>query len=452
MRIYLDTNVFQFLKKEVGKDLYARILEDKNKNVYCFSEAHIQDLVRDKTDEKFKDMDFMETIVDYNCWFYEKNILFEYRTPRFHYNNYDWGFETELLTSEDPLINLIRNSFKLIPLPLKEMVDINNLPAEFPEQLKPLLLETTTMYDFLEAMLDLSKTMSEEQKKFKELIQYLHKASLLGGIYQSMNIQGFDGNKVTDRESFNESYKKHFIKDKEKNDFYNLFMSMHSGLEFLGIVKGKPKKQQMMNMINDGRHAYFAGYCEILVTNDADMINKTNFLYDIWNISTRIMTITEFEEFLIHNQPSSDTVDKLFEEFDNASALVTTHEEYSLEKSFIIKQLNHWHLGVFNTLNFANVNNTSYFYFTTESKNLSTGVLTREIEYVVNKLLEYYGTDFEERGIFDRKEIGQDRWIGRNWLTGNMGLNLFIDKKIVLAFFLAKMPESVAKIKSVELI
>jgi hypothetical protein len=58
MRIYLDSNVFQDLKKPESKALYDFILTDKNRNYYCFSEAHIQDLTQDETDLKLLDMDF----------------------------------------------------------------------------------------------------------------------------------------------------------------------------------------------------------------------------------------------------------------------------------------------------------------------------------------------------------------------------------------------------------
>lgn len=59
MRIYLDTNIFQFLAKPENRDFYELVLSDKNCNYYCFSEAHIQDLVRDKTEQKFVDMAFV---------------------------------------------------------------------------------------------------------------------------------------------------------------------------------------------------------------------------------------------------------------------------------------------------------------------------------------------------------------------------------------------------------
>ena len=86
MRIYLDTCVFQDLKNEENKNFLSSIIKSKGECIYCFSEAHIQDLSRDKTNEKFSDMSFMGMIVDNNCFFYEKKFLVSNYTPL----NYYW--------------------------------------------------------------------------------------------------------------------------------------------------------------------------------------------------------------------------------------------------------------------------------------------------------------------------------------------------------------------------
>jgi hypothetical protein len=91
MRIYLDTCVLQDLKNEELKPLFDAIIQSKGEFMYCFSEAHIQDLSRDKTDNKFSDMAFMEKIVDDNCFYYEKAFLVDNFTPQQYYNRYDWS-------------------------------------------------------------------------------------------------------------------------------------------------------------------------------------------------------------------------------------------------------------------------------------------------------------------------------------------------------------------------
>ena len=71
MRVYLDTCIIQDLKEDINKQLLNSILESKGELIYCYSEAHLYDLSRDKTNEKFADIKFMEQIVDDNCYHYD---------------------------------------------------------------------------------------------------------------------------------------------------------------------------------------------------------------------------------------------------------------------------------------------------------------------------------------------------------------------------------------------
>jgi hypothetical protein len=68
MKIYLDSCVLQDLKKPEYKELLDMVMINKHHNIYCYSEAHLQDLLRDKSEWKYEDAKFISTIVDDNCW------------------------------------------------------------------------------------------------------------------------------------------------------------------------------------------------------------------------------------------------------------------------------------------------------------------------------------------------------------------------------------------------
>lgn len=106
MKIYLDSCIFQALKKEENDEFYKLVLQDKQSNYYCFSEAHIQDLIRDESEEKFNDMDFMATIVDGNAWHYDKKLDIRFRTPREYYEGYEWNSDLTLETDDDLFVVL----------------------------------------------------------------------------------------------------------------------------------------------------------------------------------------------------------------------------------------------------------------------------------------------------------------------------------------------------------
>jgi hypothetical protein len=437
MRIYLDSNVFRDLKKPENRLLYDLILVDRDQNYYCFSEAHIQDLVRDDTDRKLLDMDFMETIVGNNCWYYDKAMKVQFRTPREYYDDHDWNVVSSLMTSDDIFYVFIREGFRRIPLNWKQFIDTEQLPPDFPEDLRPMLLESATMLDFMEAMLDLTNNLSTEQPRFKRLLQYLHRS--MGGhyLYEQLNIKGFDGNNFTDWETFAQSFKDLIYQRSNEKDLYNLFLEMQFSLDIYGIIKGKPKKQKFMSLLNDGKHAYYAGHAHILVTSDADMIAKTKLVYRVWQVGTIILTPEEFKQYLVDISSQDKSVAALFAQFDCAAKLPIIYEQYTLDQTFIQKELPAWYLGEFNTLSCTTARGSTYYYFRQYFPNIPFNTLTIELERVVNQLIDHFGPDDQRRGKLDRKEIENNDWKGREWRNGEMGILLYLDKGMVLSFFKA---------------
>lgn len=446
MRIYLDSNVLQDLKESKKKELYDLILLDKARNIYYYSEAHIQDLVRDPTDHKLYDMDFMETIVGDNCWHYDKRLVVKLRAPKDYYYDYEWNVGTDVLTSVDPIYTLMRESFRAIPIQFASLIDQADLPDDFPDDMRPMLLESSNLLEFMEAMLDLTDGLSEKQPKFKRLLQYLHRSFGQQFLYEKIGIKSYDGTAVTDWDSFSESFKELIYQRSAQKDAYNVFTDMQFALDIYGIVKGKPKKQKFMSLINDGKHAYYAGHAHILVTSDVDMIAKTEMVYRIWGIATAILTPEVFKQLLIKNTFNNNSVDALFEQHKNASSLPILFEKYSLDEIFIRKQLDQWFLGEFNVLNCASAKGYTYYYFSQDFSKLSSPTLRVEVQRIVDMLSAHFGIDELGRGNLDLKEFDDPTWKGREWRSGEMGVSLHINNDgLMLSFFrAAPLPEKSA--------
>lgn len=442
MRIYLDTNVFQYLKLPENSRLYSLFLGNARKDIYCFSEAHIYDLVRAQTDEKLSDMTFMETIVSDNCWSYNQQIIFKYQTPFEYYNSFDWTPMDGIFNGEDPLSSLMRTMLSEIPLNLSELIKESDLPPDFPENFKTLFSRSTNMFEFVQAFFEMTNELTVEQKEFKKMIRYLHDNSLTGEIYKALKLDGFDGSKVTDKQKFRDSYTAYFMQNKKEIYRYDLFLQLHSGLEMLGIVKGKPKKQKMMNMINDGRHAFFGAFCDILVTRDIDMVNKTKFLYNLNEIGTKVMTIEEFIAFQATETQHPDGIEAMLKEIEHFEELDTIYEEKDAEKMWIAKRMKHTYLGLFDCVNHVITQTYPYYYFNKISNNLSTGTLIKEIAYVTNQAVSFLGPDIDGKEQFLPNEMEDGKWGGRNWLIGETGVQLFLDKKLCFAFFRGKLSKS----------
>jgi len=434
MTIYLDSCIFQDLKKEENSILLNLIKNDKSQNIYCYSEAHLFDLTRDSSDKKFVDMDFIESIADDNCYHYNKKICFEYLTPKEYYTSFEWP-DSKNLKAEVSVFAGFENILKLIPLNFNDFISPEQLPIDCPIQFTELLSKTTNFYDFTSAMLDFTENLTNEQKSFKEFIQYLHKNSLVGNIYEGAGIKGFDGEKITNKQEFLQSYSNYFIKEGEQKYRYNLYTDMYNGLEIFGIVKGKPKKQKMMNLINDGRHSFFGGFCDILVSKDEDFLNKTKFLYNAYDLNTLVLNITEFNAYLKKFPTDESSILELIKEVRETNSKKAETEWEENGTHFYLKLLDKTFYKYFNAVTFVFENDIESYYFSRYSNSFSTGVLTKQINYVASRLIDELGEDIYKKHTFTPTEIVDGEWCGRNWVIGETIVSLNYSNGMYLRFY-----------------
>lgn len=428
MRIYLDSCVYQNFKRNPADPLFNLISRDSKSNVYCFSEAHVYDLVRDLTEEKFSDMALIEQIAFNNCFFYDKKIQFEHFTPLQYFHRYDWTPTVKAFArgESNPLSLLLR----LVPLDFKQFINFDQIPPDCPQSFIELLSMPTNMYEFFNVFLDLTEELTDDRKKFKEFIKYLHANALVANIYDSLGLKGFDGTVVTDKEAFKQSYMEYHYERSVDKHMNWLFANMYNGLELFGIVKGKPRKQQMMNMINDGKHAYFGTFCDVVVSEDEDFIKKTKFLYDLFDIKTEVITSAEFHIFLTTLKPMSTLSDclDLINSIDMNHATMETNDE----GDHYVTKLPVRCYRFFNRLAFAPRERLDNFYFLRQSENWSSGTLAKEIENVTNALSSELGADVNNRSIFSDDEFRGEDWEGRTWLMPNSFIELKFGKGLYL--------------------
>lgn len=436
MRIYLDNCVIQDLKKTELSGLLNSIKQDKKYNIYCYSEAHLQDLMRDPSNHKFDDLKFMEDVVDSNCWHYNKKILFDHIKPKDFYDPFpeysENLFNPDELFPDDLIFKTMKEMLQKIPLDFKPLLQSESLPSDFPEEFKNLLEKPTNFYDFICVFGDYTNELSANQKEFKRLISYLHNNNLGESIFKQAGIEGYDGAKITDREKFRETYTKYFLTDKKGKYRYNLFLDQYNGLELFSFVKGKPRKQKMMNLINDGRHAFFGGFCDVIVSKDVDFINKTKFMYEVHEIQTKVMNILEFQTLLEENE----TTNLLgLVEMINETKELNECNIINNANGVITLKLNRTYFSYFNVVNYVSAEVVGYSYYTRYFQNMSMGTLKNEFELITNKLIETLGPDFNGNTSFDMKEIKDEQWEGRVWRIDDTIVELNFKGKIYLALY-----------------
>lgn len=443
MRIYLDNCVIQDLKRQENIDLLNAIVEDKKYNVYCYSEAHLQDLMRDKSNHKFDDLKFMEKVVEGNCWHYNKKILFDHIKPKDFYNPFpeysENLFDTKEIFSGDLIINSMERIFKSIPLDFNQFIQPELLSSDFPIEFQKLLEQPTNFYEFFCAFGDFTNELSANQKEFKKLISYLHNNNLTSSLFQQIGIEGYDGKEITDKVKFRESYTKYFLNDKKGKYRYDLFLNQYNGLEMFSFVKGKPRKQQMMNLINDGRHAFFGGFCDIVVSKDVDFLEKTKFIYNMHDIKTIVYNISEFQDFLLNSV--SDTKLNLVDMIKDGNE-IKANNIIQNDKGVFSMKLDNVYFSYFDTVYYVENENGNYNFYTRFQTNMSTGTLKNEFEMVVDSMIKNLGVDANGKAGFDETEIDGDKWIGRVWRIEDTIIELNLNGKLYLAFYPLEYIES----------
>jgi len=218
---------------------------------------------------------------------------------------------------------------------------------------------------------------------------------------------------------------------------------MYNGLEFFGFVQRKPRKQKMMNMLNDSKHAFFGGFCDIVVSKDEDFINKTKFMYNLHEIDTKVFNLTEFADYLhkrISSRKFSDLITELEQDETQKNIIYEINEN---EQHAICRRLSDTYYGYFNAL----INHSNgHIYFTKENNLFGTGTLTKEISYCVNQLIKEFGIDYYSKGEWIINELEKDfekEWQGRTWLLNN---NIVVDLKFSNKLYLILgMAESITE-------
>jgi hypothetical protein len=216
-------------------------------------------------------------------------------------------------------------------------------------------------------------------------------------------------------------------------------LDQYNGLELFSFVKGKPRKQKMMNLINDGRHAFFGGFCDVVVSKDVDFIKKTKFMYEIHEIQTKVMNIQEFQTLLEENKTTNQL--GLVEMINDTNQLNESNI-INNEDGVITFKLNRSYFSYFNVVNYVSTEVEGYSYYTKYFQNMSIGTLKNEFEFITNKLIETLGPDFNGNTSFDMNEIEDDQWEGRVWRIDETIVELNFKGKIYLAVYPVKYLKS----------
>lgn len=466
-RIYFDKQIFSHLfkrEKEEYINLWDNLIQNKDKFLFCYSHGHLLDLKNDKTDIKYKELEFIEKLVRDNylsyhaidkktsCYLVKPSNAFkdmeEYDKPISFatlFENIDLTFLTE---EQKEYVQQAKSfiSNEMFDFGFTQKID---LPAEIPDSIKTILpigMPPMTIEKLLEYGMDTLRSMENDKIIYKDLRNIVDKYINNGKFtvkYDEIDFNDELRNSVL-KKSFIDFVNNNLNPDgnKEVTD-YDFFINAYFSLDLLGISKESSKTVRFRNVMNDGNHSYYGAFCDYVVSDDNGFLIKTKVMYKLLDIKTKVMHISEFISFFDEISTTLETSINVF-----LNLLINDLKEEIELKSLSTKSSNIWkamdnkkkyYLGYFNFIGYAQKDEAEYIYLSRNTENLSTFYFFREYEGVVNKLVDLLGIDDNKKGKMiweiEIQEIKEGKWGGRYWTYKTLIFQILVDNatcKIIL--------------------
>lgn len=309
LKIYLDWNIISYLKNEKYNDLRAYITQINEFFIFPYSRAHIQDLYQSKsstnTAKYEQDLDTLTDICQTHLLEYQDNIDAPYPyecTPRQYIEResltlqaYKSGFEStdfmELVSSmtDATTFESIRNYLLTTPL---------ETPIQNPNN--GFLIQN--LWDLIIFLLDNLSLLLKDKKLEVEIYKSMCEIEGERSLQEMQNVNSSDIfdylNELcisrTNR-NLSDTILATLEKINEKNS-YNYFLAEYTTLAFCGY--SRDKNRNILNIMTDALHTYYAMRCDVLVTKDEGMRKKAQAEFIHFNSPTKIITIEELHTFL----------------------------------------------------------------------------------------------------------------------------------------------------------
>lgn len=309
LKIYLDWNIISYLKKEEYKDLRNYLAQVNDFFVFPFSRAHIQDLYQSKTPdntEKYEqDLDTLTEICQTHLLNYEDSIdapypyectprqfiEMEHHTLQAYASGFDSVSFTELFKS-----TMDKSSFDSLHQTLLNFP----LASSVPNPINGTNIHN--MWDALVFALDNLSSLLKDKKLEVELYKSMCR------VEGERNIQEMQKKETSDIFAYlndicfsrtgkylTDSILETLEKINGKNS-YNYFLAEYTTLALTGY--SRDKKHNILNIMTDAIHSFYAMRCDVLVTKDEGMRKKAEAEFKRFNSQTRIITIEELQDFL----------------------------------------------------------------------------------------------------------------------------------------------------------
>ena len=267
-RVYLDWGVVSNLKKPEYTDIKDFLLSNKGDLFFVYSTAHFEDAMRSKGDDRLmQDINTLESLVDNHLLAFNKNTTHPYlATPTEYYqNNKDRDLDTvpdfaDLVSSVGqgiPVLGGLLKSFLSFPMPIPEVAREQKLLG----MMLPDLPDAPTLGDILHSSTTFINKMLGDKEYYKS-----YRSSIRSS---GFTLDENSGNWKSDEVVPNISARmKRLGIDKTFQEFVLAGFGKRDKVSDFEFSDKLPKSKNAMNSVNtDAQHAYFAAFCDYLMSH-----------------------------------------------------------------------------------------------------------------------------------------------------------------------------------------
>ncbi len=453
--IYLDKQVFSHLfnaREEKYARLREKILSHKDEFIFFYSNAHLFDLQDDKTDIKYSEMEFMQSIVDGNRLIYEppKQEVMK-QSPRDAFEtigkigDFSWleNFDFSQITAEKR--NAINNIVDISIKDLKGELGFDWLTKRAPISSDELQVDVPT---FKSLMNFIAYNFYENKEAYKQV--------------RDKTIANYNPKeiKADGEEKFNEQLSSSplglsFIETIKavlaqtglsSSDSATIYYMSYMLLDLFGVNKEARKKVKFQNMQADCCHSFFGSYCDCIVSDDEGLRLKSKTLYKLFNFDTKVYSIDEFiekfEEAINNNKKSAR---EYFDEvIDDYIARQVSKIETTPEHTLTYLNTSNKYFGYFNCM-IERMSNDETIIILHKNNDLNQPILAREIEIIVNRMVKVFNDMGANFTLFNEAvelpQLKADNWYRALMLKdADICLTKFKDTPMLCLWIKLKQP------------
>lgn len=394
--IYLDKQVFSHLfnaREEKYSLLREKILSHKDDFIFFYSNAHLFDLQDDKTNIKYAEMDFMQTIVDGNRLIYEdaKQVVMK-QSPRDAFMNIGKVGDISCLENIDLLQitqeqrNAINNIIDISMKDLKGELNFDWIIKRTPISTDELQIDNSSFLAFVKFMCHILYEEKEPYKIIRDNAIAKYNPTLITS--EDENVFNEQLASAPLGLSFIEMIKAILTQiGLSSSDSATVYCMSYMLLDLLGVNKETRKKVKVKNMEADCCHSFFGSYCDCIVSDDEGLRQKSKTLYKLFNFGTKVYSIDDFirkfDEAINNNKKSAyDYFDEIFNDYQAKQILKSDTTQEYIKTSYE-------YFGYFNCM-FERKSKEETVIILHKSFDFKQPILIKEIEIIVNRIVRVF--------------------------------------------------------------